>query len=95
MKHLKSSFYFKDKENEWGVEYVYYHSKWGDDSMKSVVYLNGELYWDFVDGIPNTRTEHPTKSQAKEVIAIAKREYKAKYKVRDDRDKKLNTLLDS
>ncbi len=55
------------------------------------VYLNDELYWDF-DGIPNTRTDNPTKSQAKEIISAARKLYKENYKIRDDRDKKLSKL---
>jgi len=45
-----------------------------------------------LDRIPNTRTENPTKSQAKEIISAARKLYKENYKLRDDRDKKLSKL---
>ena len=93
MDHIKSSFYFQSNQDVWRVDYVYYISKWGLNSLKSVVFLNDELYWDF-ETIPNTRTENPTKSQAKEIIASAKREYKKTYAVRDSRDKKLKEILE-
>jgi len=93
MDHIKSSFYFKSNQDVWRVDYVYHISKWGSNTLKSVVFLNDELYWDF-ETIPNTRTENPTKSQAKEIIASAKKEYKKTYAVRDSRDKKLKEILE-
>lgn len=94
MEHFKSSFYFQKDEESWRVDYVYFISKYNDKSIKAVVYLNDNLYWDFEDGIPNTRTENPTKTQSKEIIAAAKKEYKKAYGVRDSRDKKLNQILE-
>jgi len=92
MKHIKSSFYFTTDNNEsWRVDYTYKPNNWGED-IKSTVFLNDEEYWDF-DRMPNTRTEHPTKSQAKEIISAAKKLYKEKYKLRDERDKKLTKIL--
>jgi hypothetical protein len=49
------------------------------------------MYWDF-STLPNTRTDNPTKTQAKEIISVAKKNYKEANKVRDDRDKKLSKL---
>lgn len=95
MEHTKSSFYFKSKEDNWQVDYTYYtttHYKTTFTQLKATVYLNDELYWDFDDRIPNTRTENPTKSQAKEIITAARKLYKENYKIRDDRDKKLSKL---
>ena len=93
MDHFKSSFHFTKDDETWTVDYVYFISKYGYKSPKAVVYLNDDLYWDF-EGIPNTRTENPTKTQAKEVIVAAKKEYKKAYGVRDSRDKKLNQILE-
>ena len=93
MDHIKSSFYFQSNQDVWRVDYVYYISKWGCNTLKSVVFLNDELYWDF-ESIPNTRTENPTKSQAREIISSAKKEYKKTYAVRDSRDKKLKEILE-
>jgi len=94
MEHTKSSFYFTSKNDNWQVDYTYYittHYKTTFTQLKSTVYLNNEIYWDF-DGIPNTRTDNPTKSQAREIITAAKKLYKENYKLRDDRDKKLSKL---
>ena len=94
MEHTKSSFYFTSKNDNWQVDYTYYiKNYYGQDhsELKAIVYLNNELYWDF-DGIPNTRTDNPTKSQAREIITAAKKLYKENYKLRDDRDKKLSKL---
>ncbi len=95
MEHTKSSFYFTSKNDNWQVDYTYYiKNYYGQDhsELKAIVYLNNELYWDFDDRIPNTRTENPTKSQAKEIISAARKLYKENYKLRDDRDKKLSKL---
>jgi len=94
MEHIKSSFYFQSNEDVWRVDYVYYtSSKWGGSYLKAIVYLNDEVYWDFVDGLPNTRTDNPTKTQAKEIISVAKKEYKEFYKLRDSRDSKISKIL--
>lgn len=90
MEHTKSTFYFQHNDDVWRVDYVYRQSQYRD--LKSVVYLNDELYWDF-ESIPNTRTENPTKSQAKEIITAAKKEYKKLYALRDKRDEKLSKLI--
>ena len=44
--------------------------------------------------MPHTKTENPTKTQAKEIITSAKKLYKEKFKVRDDRDKKISKILE-
>lgn len=90
MEHIKSSFYFQNKEETWRVDYVYDQSQWR--CLKALVYLNDDLYWDF-ESIPNTRTENPTKSQAKEIITAAKKEYKKLYALRDKRDENLTKLI--
>lgn len=90
MEHYKSSFYFTSKNDNWQVDYTY-NTKKNYTQLKATVYFNDELYWDF-DEIPNTRTDNPTKSQAREIITAAKKLYKEKYKLRDDRDKKLSKL---
>ena len=63
--------------------------------IKSSFYFtkDDEVYWDF-DRIPNTKTENPTKTQTKEIIASAKKLYKEKYKIRDERDKKISKILE-
>ncbi len=87
MEHIKSSFYFKKDTEYWRVDYTYQ-----GNYPKATVFLDKEIFWDF-NSIPNTRTENPTKSQAKEIISVAKKLYKEKYKLRDDRDKKLTKVL--
>jgi hypothetical protein len=89
MDHIKSSFYFTSKNDLWQVDYTYKPSNYGN--LKATVILNKEVFWEF-DSIPNTRTENPTKTQAKEIISAARKLYKETYKVRDDRNKKLNEL---
>jgi hypothetical protein len=91
MEHIKSSFYFQSKTDNWQVDYTYLVSTWGGNYLKATVFLNGDMYWDF-SSLPNTRTDNPTKTQAKEIISVAKKNYKEANKVRDDRDKKLSKL---
>jgi len=85
MDHKKSQFYFTDKGIEWMVEYYYVANY-----LAASVYEDGKLYHDFKNRLPNTRTENPTKTQAKEIISAAKKLYKD----RDKRDAKLKKLLD-
>ena len=85
MEHTKSSFHFKDKRGEWQVDYTY---KGVYKQLKATVYLNNSIYQDF-DTIPHTKTENPTKTQAKEIIAEAKRLNKES----DKRETKLNKIL--
>lgn len=80
MHHLKSSFTFKSSENIWTVEYY-------DD--KCFVYLNGDIYHNFNDGIPNTRSSNPTKTQAKEIISFARKINKSS----DKRELKIEKIL--
>jgi hypothetical protein len=89
MEHIKSSFYFEDKNGVWQVDYTYNNTS---HFPKSTVYFNNEIYWDF-DSIPSTRTEHPTKSQAKEILSAARKKYKEAYALRDKREKYLQKLL--
>lgn len=91
MDHFKSSFSFKSDQDVWCVEYTDRPGKWMAVNTAQV-YLNNELYWDF-DTIPNTQTQHPTKTQAKEIISKARKEFKLKNKVMLNRDKQLNKLL--
>jgi hypothetical protein len=89
MEHTKSSFYFKDKRGDWQVDYTYITTKstYSDiehKSLKATVYLNDSVYQDF-DRLPNTKTENPTKTQAKEIISESK----------DKREAKLNKIITS
>lgn len=90
MEHTKSSLHFKDKRGDWQVDYTYKTetNNNGRPQIKSTVYLNNSVYQDF-DGLPNTKTENPTKTQAKEIIAEAKRLNKEA----DKRDAKINKIL--
>ena len=93
MEHTKSSFHFKDKRWDWQLDYTYITTKsdWSDHeytSLKATVYLNNSVYQDF-DKIPHTKTENPTKTQAKELIAEAKKLNKES----DKRDAKINKIL--
>ena len=92
MKHIKSTFYFTKDSESWRVDYTYKSNGWGEN-IKATVFLNDEEYWDF-DRMPHTKTENPTKSQAKEIITTAKKLYKEKFKVRDERDKKISKILE-
>lgn len=88
MEHIKSSFYFTSKNDLWQVDYIY---KTPQSYLTANVLLNKEIFWEF-DSLPSTRTEHPTKTQAKEIISHARKLYKQTFKVRDDRNKKLTDL---
>ena len=90
MDHIKSSFYFTSKNDVWQVDYIY-KTRNGWNQLAANVILNKEIYWEF-ESIPNTRTDNPTKTQAKEIISVARKLYKEAYKIRDERDKKLNKL---
>ena len=79
MDHIKSSFYFKDKDFEWRVDYINHTCQ---------VYQNGEIYHHF-DHKPNTQTQNPSKSQALEIIRSATK----LYKTRDGRERRLKKLL--
>jgi hypothetical protein len=84
MEHKKSTFYFESNGVEWRVEYFYIKS-----SIAATVYEDGNIYHEFGSSLPRTRTEHPTKSQAKEIITAAKKLNKE----RDKRDSKIKKLL--
>ena len=93
MEHTKSSFHFTDKRGEWQLDYTYIKTKstYSDHeytSLIATVYLNNDLYHKF-DRLPSTKTDNPTKTQAKEIIAAAKKLNKES----DKRDAKLNKLL--
>ena len=92
MDHIKSSFYFVNTRDTWKVDYTYDKSNY--NQLKATVYLNDELYWDF-DEPCTWWIENPTKSQAKEIISSAKKEYKAANLIRDNRDKKIDTIINS
>jgi len=106
MINTKSIFYFKSKDGnvEWRVEYFKTKSNGKITINKRdisdyftndtcIIYFNSELYWDFDGNIPYTDVKNPTKTQANQLITIAKRLYKEKFKVRDSRNKMLNKLL--
>jgi len=88
MEHIKSSFFFKSKDDNWQVDYIDKPDSRGWSHPTCQVYLNNDIYHDF-DNLPNTKTHNPTKSQAKEIISAAKKINK----VTDKRDKKLKKLL--
>lgn len=90
MEHIKSSFYFTSKNDVWQVDYIY-KTRNGWNQLAANVLLNKEIYWEF-ESLPNTRTDNPTKTQAKEIISAARKLYKELHKVRDNRDQKLNKL---
>jgi len=90
MEHIKSSFYFTSKNDVWQVDYIY-KTRNGWNQLAANVLLNKEIYWEF-ESLPNTRTDNPTKTQAKEIISAARKLYKEANKIRDERDQKLNKL---
>lgn len=87
MEHKQSSFYFDSKWGEWRVDYLY-KGKSTYSEMYCKIYQDGNLYHTF-DTLPSTRTSHPTKSQAKELIAKARKVNK----VNDKRDAKISKIL--
>jgi hypothetical protein len=89
MEHIKSSFFFKSKEDTWRVDYQDKPDEGNWNRLTCQVYLNDELYHDFEGRLPNTNTSNPTKSQAKEIISAAKKINK----VIDKREKKLKKIL--
>jgi hypothetical protein len=91
MEHIKSSFFFKSKEDTWRVDYQDKPNEEGRFRLTCQVYLNDEIYHDFEGRLPNTNTSNPTKSQAKEIISAAKKINK----VTDKREKKLKKILDN
>jgi hypothetical protein len=90
MEHTKSSFYFQDKRGDWQLDYTYKTetNNNGRPQIKATIYLNNSIYQDF-DKIPWTKTDNPTKTQAKELIAEAKKLNKES----DKREAKLNKIL--
>ena len=83
MEHIKSSFYFTSKGDNWQVDYI---------GSGITVYLNNELYWDFKSK-PYTKKEISSLFNGiSEIISISKKLYKEKYKLRDNRDKVLTKL---
>lgn len=90
MDHKKSIFQFESKGIEWRVEYYYTPSSYGGSNLCASVYEGEELYHDFGSRMPNTKTENPTKTQAKEIIAAARKINKE----RDTRDTKIKKILD-
>ena len=71
MDHIKSSFYFTSKNDVWQVDYIY-KTRNGWNQLAANVLLNKEIYWEF-ESLPNTRTDNPTKTQAKEIISVARK----------------------
>jgi hypothetical protein len=94
MDHKKSIFIFEKDDTEWIVEYYYTDVYWSHSNttrkeISAKIYENGVLYHDFENKLPYTKTENPTKTQAKEIISAAKKINKEK----DKRDKKLKSIL--
>lgn len=75
MNHIKSNFYFEDKNNKWLVEYTYISTKY-DERLIAKVYVNDTELHQFNSF--NTRTVNPTKTQAKELITKVKKDLKLK-----------------
>ncbi len=88
MEHIRSSFFFKSKDDTWRVDYQDKPDEGNWNRLTCQVYLNDEIYHDF-EGIPHTNTSNPTKTQAKEIISAAKK----LHKVDDKREKKLKKIL--
>jgi hypothetical protein len=75
MEHFKSSFYFQSgASNIYRVDYSY-GEEW--HYLIAKVYLNDELIATF-DRLPPTKTHNPTKSQAAEIIVVARKLNKLK-----------------
>ena len=89
MDHKKSSFYFESKGTEWRVDYYYRPGSYGGSHLCAAVYEDGQLYHDF-ENKPYTKTQNPTKTQAKEIISAARKLNKE----RDKRDNKIEKILD-
>jgi len=90
MDHKKSTFVFESKDTEWIVEYYYMPEEGFErERIAARVLEDGELYHDYRTKMPRTKTENPTKTQAKEIIAAARKIYKE----RDKRDNKINKVL--
>jgi hypothetical protein len=95
MEHKKSIFIFEDKDVEWRVEYYYREEDSGYNDyvykiLCAIIFEDESIYHDFNERLPNTKTENPTKTQAKELISAAKRLNKE----RDKRDKKIKKILE-
>lgn len=73
MNHEKTVIYFTKDSNSYVVEYSY--DKTNYNALKASVSLNGTVIKEF-NPLPYTKTNNPTKSQAKELITIANRENK-------------------
>lgn len=90
MNHTKSTFVFDNKGTEWIVEYYYIpEDGFERERLAARVLEDGEIYHDYGTKLPWTKTENPTKTQAKEIITNAKKLYVE----RDKRDKRINKLL--
>ncbi len=91
MKHEKTIIYFKSKGKSYSVEYGYGHTakrsvlteKDNDNNDFAFDYedLQARVYEDEIciklfNPIPSTKSQNPTKSQAKELISIALRDIK-------------------
>jgi len=73
MKHLKSSFCFESKDGEYRVDYVYREDKYMYMNLAVEVFLNDIKMYTW-DEVPSVRTQNPSKTQAKEIIAKSRKE---------------------
>ena len=96
MEHEKTAIYFNSKGKSYRVEYDYgtrssrdvllektghktTADMWTHNELQARVYENGEVIRLFRP-LPYTKTNNPTKTQAKELITIALKEIKQKQK---------------
>ena len=90
MEHKRTIIEFNDAKGvEWRVEYYYKPNNNSYNKICVMVYQNDEIYHDFGDKTPYTKTATPSKTQAKEIISSARRINKE----RDKRDSKINKIL--
>lgn len=73
MEHVSTIINFAGKEKTARVEYSYRKSKYSE--LMATVYVNNELVHVF-EKLPHTRTNNPSKSQAKEILSKAIKEAK-------------------
>jgi len=76
MIHEKTIVYFTSKNDKYEVEYFYREGKYGSEQLHASVKVNGNVMKEF-KSFP-TKTNNPSKSQAKELIALALKENKKK-----------------
>jgi hypothetical protein len=74
MEHESTVITFRSKDKVTKVEYTYQDGEYSKHLI-ATVYVNNEMVHVF-EKLPSTRTENPSKTQAKEIIAQAMKEIK-------------------